>query len=147
MKVIAIASAGGHWVELLRLLPAFDGMELIFVSTISSLSSTISGHKFYCVRDASRWNKFRLAMSFFDVFKIILNEKPKVVVSTGAAPGLMGLVAGKILGCKTIWIDSVANADKLSLSGKIALQFADKIYTQWPDLANERIVYAGNILS
>jgi UDP-N-acetylglucosamine:LPS N-acetylglucosamine transferase len=146
MKVIAIASAGGHWVELLRLLPAFEGMEIIFVSTIESLASTVQG-KFYCVPDASRWNKFKVIVSFFKVFKIIINERPKVIISTGAAPGLMGLIAGRLLGSKTIWIDSVANAEKLSLSGRIAVRIANKTYTQWPELANHKIVYAGNILS
>jgi UDP-N-acetylglucosamine:LPS N-acetylglucosamine transferase len=147
MKVIAIASAGGHWVELLRLLPAFDGMEVIFVSTIDSLASTVPEHQFYCIPDASRWNKFKVIVSFFRAFKIIVNEKPKVIITTGAAPGLMGLIAGRILGSKTIWIDSVANAEKLSLSGRIALRIANKTYTQWPELANNKIVYAGNILS
>jgi len=147
MKVIAIASVGGHWVQLLRLLPAFEGMEVVFVSTVKSLSTTVSGNKFYYIPDASRWNKLKLLETFFMALKIVQKEKPDVIITTGAAPGLLTLIAGKILGSKTIWIDSVANAEKLSLSGRIALRIADKTYTQWPDLAGHRIIYAGNILS
>jgi UDP-N-acetylglucosamine:LPS N-acetylglucosamine transferase len=146
MKIIAIASVGGHWVQLLRLLPVFNGMELIFVSTQDSLASTVSGHKFYCIPDGNRWNKLRLIGIFYKIFRIVFIEKPDVIISTGAAPGLMGLAAGKILGIKTIWIESIACAEKLSLSGRLATKFADRIYTQWPHLASDKVIYAGNIL-
>jgi UDP-N-acetylglucosamine:LPS N-acetylglucosamine transferase len=147
MKVIAIASVGGHWVELQRLMPAFAGMELVFISTRASLACTVSGHKFYSIPDANRWNKFKLLVVLFEVFRIIYNEKPDVIISTGAAPGLMGLAVGKMLRIKTIWVDTIASASKLSLSGRIAKKFVDRIYTQWPNLADENIIYAGNVLS
>jgi UDP-N-acetylglucosamine:LPS N-acetylglucosamine transferase len=147
MKVIAIASVGGHWVELQRLMPAFSGMEVVFVSTRASLASTVAGKKFYSIPDANRWNKFRLFVVLFKVFKIIYKEKPDAVISTGAAPGLMGLAVGKMLGKKTIWVDTIASATRLSLSGRIARKFAGRIYTQWPDLAGDNIIFAGNILS
>lgn len=147
MKVVAIASVGGHWVELQRLMPAFSGMEMVFISTRASLSSTVSGNKFYSIPDANRWNKFKLLLVLFEVFRIIYNERPDVIISTGAAPGLMGLAVGKMLRIKTIWVDTIASASKLSLSGRIAKKFVDRIYTQWPNLAAENIIYAGNILS
>ncbi|MES2454283.1 MAG: oligosaccharide biosynthesis protein Alg14 [Bacteroidota bacterium] len=147
MKVLAIASVGGHWVQLLRLLPAFDQMELVFVSTKESSASMVPGYRYYSVPDASRWNKFRLIQSFLKLSIIVFRERPDVVISTGAAPGLMGLMAAKILGIKTIWVDSMANAERLSMSGKLARKFADRIYTQWPELADEKVVCAGSVLS
>jgi UDP-N-acetylglucosamine:LPS N-acetylglucosamine transferase len=147
MKVIAIASVGGHWVELQRLMPAFSGMEIVFISTRASLASTVPGNKFYSIPDANRWNKFKLLVVLFEVFRIIYNERPDVIISTGAAPGLMGLAVGKMLRIKTIWVDTIASASKLSLSGRIAKKFVDRIYTQWPNLAAENIIYAGNVLS
>ena len=52
-----VASSGGHWVQLNRLLPAFMGCELIFVTTEAKYSSTVGGNCFFVVPDASRWNK------------------------------------------------------------------------------------------
>lgn len=146
MKVLAIASKGGHWVELLRLLPAFSGMEMVYISTNSDLATTVPGYKFYTVEDANRWNKFKLVKIFLVIFRIVYTERPKVIISTGAAPGLMGLMAGKMLGIKTIWVDTIASAEKLSLSGRIATKFVDRIYTQWPELSGPKVIYAGNIL-
>lgn len=146
MKVLAVASKGGHWVELLRLLPAFSGMDVVYVSTDSNLAATVEGSKFYCVPDANRWNKYKLIQIFFLVYKIVRRENPNCVISTGAAPGLMALFAAKLLGMKTIWVDTIASAEKLSLSGRIALKFVDRLYTQWPDLSGPKVIYAGNIL-
>ncbi|MFC5271567.1 oligosaccharide biosynthesis protein Alg14 [Adhaeribacter terreus] len=147
MKILAIASAGGHWIQLLRLLSAFEGHDISFMSTKASFASTVNGMSFYAVPDANRWNKLKLIYLAFRVAKVVYTLKPQVIISTGAAPGLMGIIAGKLLGSKTIWVDSIANVEKVSLSGKIALHFADKVYTQWPDLATQKITFAGNVLS
>jgi len=146
IKILAIASVGGHWVQLLRLRPAFEDSEVVFVSTRPSFATMVEGNKFYSVTDASRWNKFKLVVSFFEIFRIIRKERPGVIVTTGAAPGLLGIFAGKVLGCKTVWVDSIANVEKLSMSGKIAAKVAGRVYTQWEDLAGGKVVYEGNIL-
>ena len=67
---------------------------------------------------------------------IICCTRPDVIVSTGAAPGYLALKVGKLLRAKTIWIDSIANVDELSLSGKMAGHCADLWLTQWPHLAS-----------
>jgi UDP-N-acetylglucosamine:LPS N-acetylglucosamine transferase len=64
-------------------------------------------------------------------------ERPDVVISTGAAPGLLGLILGRLFGAKAIWIDSVANSEKLSMSGKIAGYVADLWITQWSHLSSK----------
>jgi UDP-N-acetylglucosamine:LPS N-acetylglucosamine transferase len=146
MKIAAISSGGGHWVELQRIAPAFEYHEVFYVSTHTSLGETVQGHKFYTIPDASRWNKLKLFVVAYQVFKVMLVNKPDIVISTGAAPGVFGIVAGKLIGAKTIWVDSIANVDKISLSGKLAVHLADRVYTQWPSLAKKNIVYAGNVL-
>lgn len=144
---MAVASAGGHWIELLRLMPAFEQQSIVFVSTDKSFGQSVPGHLFFNVPDANRWNKLRLIYMALCVAVIVMKERPTTVVSTGAAPGLMAILAGRLILARTIWIDSIANVDKISMSGKIALKFAHKFYTQWPHLASSKIVYKGNVLS
>jgi len=86
-----------------------------------------------------------MAPVFFQAIKIFRKEKPNAVITTGAAPGLITLFAAKLFGIKTFWIDSVANVQCLSLSGRIASKFVTQTYTQWSDLATDKILYAGNI--
>jgi hypothetical protein len=63
--------------------------------------------------------------------------RPDVVISTGAAPGYFAILFGKKLGAKTIWLDSIANVDELSMSGRAVGKYADLWLTQWEHLATE----------
>ncbi|MBT8423046.1 MAG: UDP-N-acetylglucosamine--LPS N-acetylglucosamine transferase, partial [Gammaproteobacteria bacterium] len=68
-------------------------------------------------------------------------------VSTGAAPGYFAIRFGKLLGAKTIWIDSLANVEQLSRAGRMAERYSDLWLTQWPDLAGgDGPDYAGQVI-
>lgn len=147
MKILAVASAGGHWIQLLRLTKAFEDHELIYVSTKPGFSSFVEGNEFYSVLDTNRKNKLGLIKSFTEIIRLISKIKPDIIITTGAAPGLMCILGGRLLGIKTVWVDSIANVEELSMSGRIASKIAHIVYTQWPDLAKGKIRYSGNILS
>jgi UDP-N-acetylglucosamine:LPS N-acetylglucosamine transferase len=146
MKVLAVASGGGHVVELLRIEPAFEGHELMYMSTLESYTSTFKGHQYFTVPDFSQWNVYRIPLAAWKMYKLFTKIKPDFVVTTGAAPGVLALFIGKLMGAKTIWLESLCHAEKVSISGKICRLFADRVYTQWEHLATPKIVYAGNIM-
>lgn len=146
-KVFAVASIGGHWIQLLRIAkPLEEKYEMVYLCTHPKCETMVEGNKFHLISDYSRWDAWKMIPSFFQLLRIVRKEKPDAIITTGAAPGLMCLLAGKILGRKTIWIDSIANVQHLSASGRIAAKFATRVYTQWKDLATDKIVFAGNIL-
>tara|TARA_R110000824_G_scaffold390760_2_gene587444 strand:- start:113643 stop:114104 length:462 start_codon:yes stop_codon:yes gene_type:complete len=136
-KILAIASGGGHWVQLLRLRPAFEGHHVHLVTTVKGLEYNLDGAMVHIVRDASRWDKIGLVIMILQLFWLIIRLRPRVVITTGAAPGVVALAIGKLLGARTIWLDSIANAQELSMSGRAAKHFADLRLTQWPELAEE----------
>ena len=145
-KVMAVASIGGHWIQLLRIArPMEEHYEMIYVSTHPKCAAMVEGKNYYLATDFSRSDAWKLIPSFFKAIKTILKEKPDAIITTGAAPGLIWAFAGWLLRRKTIWIDSIANAHHLSLSGRIAALFVSRIYTQWPHLATDKIHYAGDI--
>jgi UDP-N-acetylglucosamine:LPS N-acetylglucosamine transferase len=137
-KVLAVSSGGGHWIELLRLSPAWADCEVVFVTVNSAYAGDVPGHKFYAVSDATRWTRLRMLRLTFRMLWIVLAEKPDVIISTGAAPGYLAIRWGKLFGAKTVWLDSIANAEELSLSGALAGKCADLWMTQWPHLAKEK---------
>lgn len=137
IKVIAISSGGGHWVQLLRLRPAFEGCEVTFVTTRHSYRSDIGDATFHVVPDSNNTQKVRFVMTALALLWVLICERPDVVVSTGAAPGYFGMFFGRVLGARTIWLDSVANAEVLSLAGRKAGSHAHLWLTQWAHLAQE----------
>lgn len=133
--------------QLQRLRPAFEEHHVAFVTTNAGYRSEALPHRFYAVNDASRWNKLRLAQMALRIFVIVLRERPDVVITTGAACGYFSVRFGKLISARTIWIDSIANIDKVSMSGQLARRYADLWLTQWPHLASpDGPHYAGAVL-
>ncbi len=146
-RIMAVASGGGHWVQLLRLTPALSGHQLSFVTVDWSYASQVPGQKFFTINDATRWNKAGLILMVVRLAWLICRERPDIVISTGAAPGYIALVIGRMIGARTVWVDSMANIERLSLSGAKVGRYADLWLTQWPHLArSEGPHYAGAVL-
>jgi UDP-N-acetylglucosamine:LPS N-acetylglucosamine transferase len=140
-RVMAIASGGGHWVQLLRLRPAFEGLDVFYVSLDPSSASDVPGQRYYTIRDASRKNKAAFLVVAFQLLRILAKERPRAVITTGSAPALVAIfLARRLLGARTIWIDSIANVERLSTSGQKAGDIADIWLTQWPELAGSAAV-------
>ena len=135
LRVLAIASGGGHWVQLLRLRPALAEHDVTYVSVDKCYRSDISPAKFRVVNDATRRNKIGLVFLAIRVAWILARVRPDTIVTTGAAPGYFAVRLGKLFGMKTIWIDSIANVERLSLSGRQVEPYADLLLTQWSHLA------------
>lgn len=145
--ILAVASGGGHWVQLLRLRPAFEGKQVIWVSRDPASAADVAPDPFLTIGEASRAQKLGVLKVAVQALWILLRLRPTVIVTTGAAPGLLLLVFGKSLfRAKTIWIDSIANVETLSGSGRLAARFADVRLTQWPELVEEGVEYWGAVL-
>ena len=146
-RILAVSSGGGHWIELLRLRPAFEGHDVAYVTVRESYRSYIGDERLHVVNDATRWEKFGLLLCAWRLFWIIVRERPHVIISTGAAPGYLAFVIGKVLRRRTIWVDSISNVEKISDSAERLDRWADLILTQWPHLAKpDGPIYEGAIL-
>lgn len=146
-RLLLVSSGGGHWVELLRLRDAWLGRDVAYVTVQAEYEAQVPGARFYCVRDATRWSRWGLLQMAVQVAWVVLRERPGVVISSGALPGLVALRVGKWLGARTLWIDSIANVESLSLSGQRALRIADLHLTQWQHLqSDDGTTYRGAVL-
>lgn len=146
-RLLAVASAGGHWVQLMRLYPAMKGCDITFVTTNAGLRDMTNLHRFICVSDANIWNRMAMLKLAAQIFFVVIRTRPHVVITTGAAPGFFAIMFGRIFGARTIWIDSIANSEELSLAGKKAGRWAHYWLTQWPALArSEGPEFRGSVL-
>lgn len=145
VRVLALASAGGHWVQLRRLRPAWRDCDVAYATSNSGYRPEIDAEhadaglpppRFYTFPDASRWQKLRLLRQLLTVLRIFLRERPDVVISTGASAGYFALRIAKLCRRRTIWLDSIANSAELSLAGQRVGPYADLWLTQWEDLVD-----------
>ena len=103
---MAIASGGGHWVQLRRIMPAFAGLEVFYVSVDPSSATDVPGCTYYAIRDVSRRDRLGFALLVAQLARILARERPDVVITTGSAPCLVALgLAKAFLRARTIWIE------------------------------------------
>ena len=146
-RVLLISSGGGHWVQLLRLQSAWTRHEAVYVTVQAHYAEQVPGHVFHTITDATRWDRWRIFRMVVEVAVLVLRLRPDVIVTTGAAPGVVALRVGKWLGASTVWIDSIANVEAVSLSGIKVRACADLWLTQWEHLARpEGPYYTGSVL-
>ena len=144
-RVLAVASGGGHWIQLRRLRPAWEGCAVTYVTTRPGYRDEVARDAdempaappphFFVVPDANRWQPLRLVRQLAAIGWILLRTRPHAVVTTGAAPGYFAIRLARLLGARTVWVDSIANAEELSLSGRRAGGHLDLWLTQWEHLA------------
>jgi len=149
-KILAVSSGGGHWVELLRLKPLLNDYNVIYATVSDCYKEDLSDEKFYSIKDATRWNWFAMTKLCLQLARILHKEKPDIVLSTGAAPGYLGLrLAKRFSNARTIWIESLARVNNLSVSGLRVEPYADLWLTQWPypdGKKPDKLQYKGSVL-
>lgn len=133
--------------ELIRLAPVFEGCDVVFATVSDAYRGDAGSARFHTFRDVTRWDVLRWPQAFMKLAWIVWRERPDVVISTGALPGYFALRLAKWLGARTVWLDSIANVDELSMSGQKIGKHADLWLTQWPHLARTHgPYYRGTVL-
>lgn len=133
--------------QLQRLRPAFDGFDVAYVSMFESYATLVPGSRYHVVPDASRFNLAGFLSVLRRALVIMARERPHAIVTTGSAPMLVFLLLGRLMGSRTLWIDSIANSERMSSSGRLARKIAHKTVSQWPEVARaEGVDYWGAVL-
>ena len=146
-RVLAVASAGGHWMQLMMLRPAFDHHEVTWLTTLPGLAEQAEADEAYVIPDCNRDTPLQVARCTAALARHVLRLRPHVVISTGALPGVIAMTLARPLGARTIWVDRIANAEEMSASGRLARRVATHRLSQWRSVAQaEGADYAGSIL-
>ena len=149
IKICLTASAGGHLTELLKLADSWQQYDAFCVTTSDVVREKLQEYgKVYIVGECNREHPFRVISVLIRCINVILRERPDVVISTGAAAGCLVCFLGKLLGAKVVWVDSIANVGRISLSGRMVRYVADLFLVQWPELAGQHsnVEYVGTVI-
>lgn len=149
IRICLAASAGGHASQLLKLAESWHGYDTFCITTTEAVRNKLQKYgKVYVVGECNRQHPLRVLQVLLRCLKVIFHQKPDVVISTGAAPGCIVCFLGKLLGSKVIWIDSITNVERPSLSGRMVRYIADLLLVQWPELAEQynNVEYVGELI-
>lgn len=149
-KICFAASTGGHFEQLMMLKPLMIKYDSIIVTEKSQYSVENKGIKTYYLNQVNRKEKiflFRMIMNSLKTIKILIIEKPDIIISTGALSTIPLCLFGKLLRKKIIFIESFAKINSPTLTGKLVYKFADQFYVQWEEMKQiyPNAIYKGGI--
>jgi len=149
LRICLAASAGGHISQLLKLAECWSGYETFCVTTTEVVRNGLNKlGEVYVVGECNRQHPIRVFTVFLRCLRIVFREKPDVVISTGAAAGCMLCFMGKMIGAKVVWIDSITNVERISLSGRMVRYIADLFLVQWSELTGryKKVEFVGTVV-
>lgn len=147
--VCLAASSGGHLSQLLKLSEGWKGYATFCITTSDIVGKKLQ--KFgqtYAVGECNREHPFRVIRTFVRCIRVIFRKRPDVVISTGAAVGCIVCFLGRLSGAKIVWMDSITNVEKMSLSGRMVRRISHLCLVQWPELVEKYkgVEYAGSVI-
>ncbi len=142
-KVMFISSMGGHLTEMMQLKSLFKEYDYKIVtekhkSTIGLKSRYKSKIDYLFTGNKDHILKYILVIPCNVVKSLIifLKFKPDVVVTTGAHTCVAMCYIAKMFRKKVIYIESFANVQTKTLTGKLVYPIADVFVVQWKSMLN-----------
>lgn len=136
MKLCLVCSSGGHFLELFFLKDFWKDHEHFWVTFLKKdNASLLAGENVYQAYSPTNRNPVNFIRNLFLAFRILIKEKPRLIISTGAGVAVPFLYVGKLLGLKTVYLESQTRVRDLSLTGKLVYLTVDHFLVQWPELA------------
>jgi beta-1,4-N-acetylglucosaminyltransferase len=130
-KFCLVCSGGGHLSEILKIKSNSNIKKCFFI--INSKVKFESKNKVYFVSHGVRG--FKLFLNLFEIFFILIKEKPDFIITTGASIALPAFIIGKFFfKVKFIFFETLTRIKKPSISGRIMYKLSDEFYYQWKDL-------------
>lgn len=129
-RVLLVASSGGHLSQLELLAPIFADDERIWV-TFENASVGLAGEDVTFCHSPTTRNVPNLLRNLKLAASLMLRRTPDVIVSTGAGPAVPFFILGRLLGCRTVFVEVYDRIDSKTLTGRIVRPFTDAFLLQW----------------
>jgi UDP-N-acetylglucosamine:LPS N-acetylglucosamine transferase len=146
MKICIVSSCGGHLTEVRALKPTYGRYEHFYVlDDRIHLPQDMQGKTYYI------WHSERdllVVLNLFAAWRILRKEKPTLIISTGAGAVVPFALVGKVLGIKTVFVETFTRVTHPSLSGTIMYRLADRFFYQWKSLSQyfPKGIYGGPLV-
>jgi len=160
-RILLVCAPGGHFTEMMRLKSAFEPFRTSLMTYEEAfLKAPVSVSRTYQIENMIvenvSVNKTGLTFLYLLQFliltvrgaKILLIERPDILISTGSEIAVPIYYMAKMLGKKILFIESICRVDDLSGTGRIIYPIADRFLVQWPNLTEKynNAIFKGNVL-
>lgn len=151
-KVLFISSTGGHLNELLQLRPMFKKYKSYLITEKTKTTVDIEDkdlneihYLIYGTKHKPLIYIFKLLINCFKSLYYFIKINPDVIITTGAHTAGPMCCIGKIFRKKIIYIETFANIETKTITGRLIYKFADLFIVQWESMLDlyPNAVYGG----
>jgi hypothetical protein len=135
-SVLFVCSSGGHLAQLLTLRPWWSSRRTRWVTfdTVDAIS-LLDGQDTVWAHHPTTRNLPNLLRNVLLAWRVLREDRPDVIVSTGAAVAYPFFVMAKLLRIPTVYIEVFDRIDSTTLTGRLCRPFTDRMLVQWEDQA------------
>ena len=134
MKLLLVCNPGGHFSTMMGLKSFWSAYKREWVTYANFDTRQLCGSEtvhWVAMQEARMF--WRACLNFINALFILRKSQPDLVLSTGASLAVPFLLASKLFGIKTVFIESISRSSTLSLTGKLVYNLVDEFYVQWPE--------------
>ena len=140
-KVLFISSTGGHLNELLQLKSMFKNYDYNIITEKDKTNESLKeiyGDRVYFLPYGTRSKIFSYIFKYFylciKTIFLFFKLKPKYIITTGTHTAGPMCYLGKIFGSKIIYIETFANRNTKTATGRLIYPIADLFIVQWEEM-------------
>ena len=131
MKLLLVASAGGHLAQLWWARAFWGEHARVWVSFDEPHArSLLAGERVIWAHHPTNRHLPNLVRNLGLARRVVAEERPDAVVSTGAGVGVPFLWAGRLAGARTVFVEVFDRVDGPSLTGRLVAPFVDLVVLQ-----------------
>jgi beta-1,4-N-acetylglucosaminyltransferase len=149
--LLIVCSSGGHLLQMLEMHDAWEPFERLWVTfDKSDTRSLLRDERVIHAFGPTNRSIPNLLRNLRLAARLLRDERPSVILTTGAGVAVPFAWIGRLMGIRTIYVESVTRIDELSLSARLIAPVATQVFAQWPELADPsagRIRFAGNLFA
>jgi len=127
-EMLVVCSPGGHFSEARELVKGLEDINYKFVIHLPpALPDNIKNQIIIAPHAERDW---RLLLQFLFALRCLHQERPKILVTTGAAIAVPFGLAAKLFRIKVIYVESPTRVKFPSLAARICHTFYDRLYVR-----------------
>lgn len=135
MKLLLVCSTGSYFNAMQQLQSFWRHHDRIWVTfRVGVTEAALIEERVYWAFSPINSNLLNLIRNFWLAWKVLSQERPQVVLSTGAGVAVPFLILGKLMGCQTAFVESITRTRKASMSARLTLPFLNVLYVYWHQL-------------
>jgi hypothetical protein len=136
-SILLVCSCGGHLLQLMGLREAWEPFPRVWVTFDKpDARSLLAGEQVVYGHGPTNRNIPNLLRNLRLAARLLRRVRPSLVLTTGAGLAVPFAWIAYLRRIPVVYVESLTRIEQLSTSGRMIAPVAERLYVQWPELAD-----------